>query len=67
MNTRNACTERNETKAVVKSNTYRRSVWGGVIQDFRSHKGLLYNVILFVGHTVCVAQYQWLYDATIAC
>jgi hypothetical protein len=38
MNTWNACTQRNETKAVVKSNAYRRSVWGGVIQDVRSHR-----------------------------
>ena len=65
MNTRNACTQRNETKAVVKSNTCRRSVWGGVIQDIRSHKDLLCNAILFVGRSVCVAQYQSLYDATI--
>ena len=49
MNTRSACTQRNETKAVVKSNTCRRSVWGGVIQDVRSHKDLLCNAILFVG------------------
>ena len=59
--------KRNETKAVVKSNTCRRSVWGGVIQDVRSHKDLLCNAILFVGRSVCVAQYQSLYDATIAC
>ena len=49
MNTRNACTQRNETKAVVKSNTCRRSVWGGLIQDVRSHTDLLCNAILFVG------------------
>ena len=67
MNTRSACTQRNETKAVVKSNACRRSVWGGVIQDVRSHKDLLCNAILFVGRSVCVAQYQSLYDATVAC
>ena len=63
--------QRNETKAlgllVAKQNTRRRNVWGGVIQDVRSHKDLLCNVILFVGHTVCLALYKWLYDATIAC
>ena len=53
---RNACTQRSETKADVKSITCRRSVWGGVIQDVRSHKDLLCNVILYVGRTVCVAQ-----------
>ena len=37
------------------------------MQDVRSHKDLLCSVILFVGRSVCVAQYQWLYDATIAC
>ena len=67
MNTRSACTQSNETKAVVKSNTCRRSVWGGVIQDVRSHKDLLCNAILFVGRSVCVAQYQSLCNATIAC
>ena len=69
--TRNACTQRNETKAlglpVVKRNTRRRNVWRGVIQDVRSHKDLLCNMILFVGYRVCVALYQWLYNATIAC
>ena len=58
MNTRNAWTQRNETKAVVKSNTCRRSVWGGVIQGVRSHTDLLCNAILFVGLSVCVAEYQ---------
>ena len=67
MNTWNACTQRNETKAVVKSNTCRRSVRGGLIQDVRSHTDLLCNAILFVGLSVCVPQYQSLYDATIAC
>ena len=28
---------------------------------------LLWNAILFVGRSVCVAQYQSLYDATIPC
>ena len=49
VNTRNACTQRNETQAlglpVVKSNTRRRNVWGGVIQDVRSQKDLICNVI----------------------
>ena len=29
---------------------------GDAIQDVRSHKDLLCNVILFVGHTICVAS-----------
>ena len=66
---RNA-TQRNETKAlglhVVKWNI-RRNMSGKAIQDVRLHNDLLYSVILFVGRTICVAQYQWLYDATIAC
>ena len=54
-------------KLLLNQITCRRSVWGGVIQDVRSHKDLLCNAILFVGRSVCVAQYQSLYDATIAC
>ena len=42
-------------------------VWGGAIQDVSARNDLLCNVVLFVGRTVCVAEYQWLYDATIAC
>ena len=38
-----------------------------MIQDVRSHTDLLCNAILFVGRSVCVDQYQSLYDATIAC
>ena len=38
-----------------------------MIQDVRSHTDLLCNAILFVGLSVCVAQYQSLYDATTAC
>ena len=38
-----------------------------MIQDIRSHKDVLCNAILFVGRSVCVAQYQSLYDATIPC
>jgi hypothetical protein len=67
MNTGNVCTQRNETKDVVKTNTCLRSVSGDVIKDVRSHNDLLCNAILFVGRSVCVAQYQSLYYATIAC
>ena len=71
MNTRNDCTQHYETKAldlpVLKWNTRRRNVWGGATQVVRAHKDLVCNVVLFVGRTDCVAEYQWLYDATIAC
>ena len=36
------------------------------MKDFRSHNDLLYDVILFVGRTICVAD-QWLNDRTSRC
>ena len=52
MNTRHARTQRNETKPlglpVIKSNTRRRNVLGGVLQDVRSHNDLLCNVIYYL-------------------
>ena len=55
--TRNHCTQRNEAKALdlpADNSKYVRR--GDGIQDVRSHKDLLCNVILFVGRTICVAS-----------
>ena len=52
VNTRHARTQRNETKPlrlpVIKSNTRRRNVIGGVIEDVRSHQDILCNVVYYL-------------------
>ena len=69
INTRNAGTQRNAMKQTLLLNQIhvvevREAVW---YKTFVRTKIYSCNAILFVGRSVCVAQYQSLYDATIPC